>query len=515
VSGPRSSLALTLLAIATRGAEFDPWFGDGMVLQRDQPIVVRGTARAGAAVLVRLGDVGIGVDADADGRWTARFPARPASTRPVELEAKDGVADARLGDILVGDVWLAAGQSNMEFPLRREAQAAEELPKATAALVRLRHHAFAGQYHGATRLDAETIARLTPERFFAGFWQRCSPESAAEVSAVGYYFARRVAATTGVPVGLVNYAVGGAPIESFISADALRRSPDFGRKVAGDWLANESLDGSFVRLRARQHLAGATRAPRDAQGPNHGYKPGFAWAAGPGRITAYAIKGVLWYQGESNAIRAVDVAEYAGLMKLLVTDWREQWRDPALPFLTCQLPAIAEPARLHWPRFREVQRRLEESTERYGLAVTLDLGAPKDVHPKEKREVGERLARWALFHWYGHDEIRPSGPLPTQAVYDGRAITVSFRFGQGLAFKPGMPPQLEVLCEGSADAGEFRPLGPARIVGDRLVIDFPADPAAPTRAPVVVRYAWAMDAQAALVNDAGLPATPFELRLKR
>jgi sialate O-acetylesterase len=116
VSGPRPSLALTALAVAVGAAEFGPWFGEGMVLQRDRPIVVRGTARAGAAVLVRLGDVGIGVDADADGRWTARFPARPASTRPLELEAKDGIADVRLGDILVGDVWLAAGQSNMEFP---------------------------------------------------------------------------------------------------------------------------------------------------------------------------------------------------------------------------------------------------------------------------------------------------------------------------------------------------------------------------------------------------------------
>ncbi|MEY4854760.1 MAG: hypothetical protein RIR32_1436 [Verrucomicrobiota bacterium] len=513
MSRTRSILGLTLLAVAMRAAEFDPWFGDGMVLQRDQPIVVQGTARAGAAVLVRLGDVGIGVDADAHGRWTARFPARPASTRPVELEAKDGDADARLGDILVGDVWLAAGQSNMEFPLRREAHAAEELPQATAALVRLRHHAFAGQYHGASRLDAETIARLTPERFFEGSWRRCSPESAAEVSAVGYYFARRIAATTGVPVGLADFAVGGAPIESFISADALRRSPDFGRKVAGDWLANEAIDGNFVRLRARQHLAGAARAPKDALGLNHGYKPGFAWAAGPGRLTDQALAGVLWYQGESNALRAVDVAEYAGLMRLLVADWREQWRDPALPFLWCQLPSIDEPTRLHWPRFREVQRQLETTLPHTGMAVTLDLGAAKDVHPREKREVGERLARWALFHQYGRAEQRPSGPLPTEATFDGKTIAVSFRFAQGLAFRPGVPPQLEVLCEDGAHAGEFRPAGPARVVGERLVIELPADPTA--TAPVLVRYAWAMNAQVALVNDAGLPATPFELRIKR
>lgn len=511
----RSILALTLLALAGRAAELDPWFGEGMVLQRDQPILVRGTARPGAAVLVRLDQTAVGANADADGRWSARFPARAASTRPIELEAKDGIADVRLGDILVGDIWLAAGQSNMEYPLRREAHAAEELPRATLPLVRLRHHAFAGQYVGARRLDADTVARMTPERFFEGAWSACSPESAGDVSAVGYYFARRLAATTGVPIGLVNYAVGGAPIESFISVDALRRSPDFSRKVAGDWLRNEAIEGSFVRLRARQHLGGTPGAPKDGLGLNHGYKPGFAWAAGPARITAFAIKGVLWYQGESNAIRAVDVEEYGALMKLLVADWREQWRDPALPFLTCQLPSIAEPARSYWPRFREVQRRLEESTERYGMAVTLDLGAPKDVHPKEKREVGERLARWALFHWYGHAEIRPSGPLPTRAVYDGQTITVSFRFGQGLACKPGVTPLLEVLCENGNRSGEFAPVGPARIVGDRLVVDFPADPAQPNRKPAAIRYAWAMDAQAALVNDAGLPATPFQLNLNR
>lgn len=514
MSAPRSILALGLLALVADAAEFDPWFGEGMVLQRDQPVVVRGTARAGAAVLVRLGDMAAGVTADSLGRWSARFPARPASARPIELEAKDGVADVRLGDILIGDVWLAAGQSNMEFPLRREAHATEELPRASLPLVRLRHHAFAGQYHGGTRLDADTVARMTPESFFEGAWSPCTPTSASEASAVGYYFARRVAATTGVPIGLVDFAVGGAPIEGFISAEALRRSPDFAKKVSGDWLRNESIEGSFVRLRARQQLGDTPGAPKDALGLNHGYKPGFAWASGPGRITAFPIKGVLWYQGESNAIRAVDVEEYAGLMKLLVTDWRDQWRDPTLPFLTCQLPAIAEPARLHWPRFREVQRQLEESTQRYGMAVTLDLGAAKDVHPKEKREVGERLARWALFHWYGHDEIRPSGPLPTQATYDGQSITVSFRFGQGLAIKSGMPPQLEVLCEGGDRSGEFQPAGPARVVGERLVIDFPADPTAPTRKPIVLRYAWAMDAQAALINDAGLPATPFELRLK-
>ena len=508
----RSILALALSAVAAVAAELDPWFGDGMVLQRDRPIVIRGLARPGLAVLVRLGDVAVGVEADASGNWTARFPARPASATPVELEAKDGVADVKLADILIGDVWLAAGQSNMEFPLRREAHAAEELPRATSPLVRLRHHAFAGQYHGASRLDAETVARLTPERFFAGSWTRCTPEAAAEVSAVGYYFARKVAAETGVPIGLVNFAVGGAPIEGFISTDALRRSPDFGKKVAGDWLTNESIDGNFVRLRARQHLAGATRPPKDALGLNHGYKPGFAWASGPGRVTDQALAGVLWYQGESNALRAVDVTEYAGLMRLLVADWREQWRDPALPFLWCQLPSIDEPARLHWPRFREVQRQLETSLTHTGMAVTLDLGAAKDVHPREKREVGERLARWALFHQYGRTELRPSGPLPKEATLDGQAIAVSFRFAQGLAFKPGVPPQLEVLCEDGAHAGEFRPAGPARVVGERLMIDLPADPTATK--PVLVRYAWAMNAQAALVNDAGLPATPFELRIK-
>lgn len=507
----RSILALASLALAAGAAEFDPWFGDGMVLQRDRPIVIRGLARPGADVLVRLGDVAVGIAADADGRWTARFPARPASTRAVELEARDEGTAAKVADILIGDVWLAAGQSNMEFPLRREAHAAEELPRATLPLVRLRHHAFAGQYHGASRLDAETIARLTPERFFEGSWRRCTPAAAAEVSAVGYYFARKVAAETGVPIGLVNFAVGGAPIEGFISVDALRRSPDFGKKVAGDWLVNEAIDGDFVRLRARQHLAGAGRVPRDALGLNHAYKPGFAWAAGPGRLTDQPLKGVLWYQGESNALRAVDVEEYDGLMRLLIADWREQWRDPALPFLWCQLPAIDEPTRLHWPRFREVQRQLETSVKETGMAVTLDLGAPKDVHPREKREVGERLARWALFHQYGRADVRPSGPLPTKATFDGQAITVAFRFAEGLAFRPGRPPQVEVLP--TKDGATFSAEGVVpQVVGDKLVIPWPASGRA---APAKVRYAWSMNAQAALVNDAGLPATPFELAINR
>jgi sialate O-acetylesterase len=262
--------------------------------------------------------------------------------------------------------------------------------------VRLRHHAFAGQYHGASRLDAETIARLTPERFFAGSWRRCSPERGRDLRR-RLCFARRVAATTGVPVGLVNYAVGGAPIGVSSPPSALRREPDFGRKVAGDWLANESLDGSFVRLRARQHLAGATRAPQACARPepwlqarlrlgrrprpDHGLRA--SWASSG--IRAKATRSAPWTSRNTR-----------GSVKLLVADWREQWRDPGLPFLTCQLPAIAEPARLHWPRPRG-------PTPARGIDGTLRAsrhpgsGRPKDVHPKEKREVGERLARWALF----------------------------------------------------------------------------------------------------------------------
>jgi sialate O-acetylesterase len=323
------------------------------------------------------------------------------------------------------------------------------------------------------------------------------------MSAVGYYFAKRVATDTGVPIGLVNYAVGGAPIEAFISREALASNGVFRKKVTGNWLTNESIEGSFVRLRAQQHLGQAKDAPSDDCGPNHGFKPGFAWAAGPAQATHFAIKGVLWYQGESNAIRQEDIAEYGVLMKLLVADWRQRWQQPNLPFYWVQLPSINEPARQFWPEFREVQRQLTTEITGSGMAVALDVGTPKDVHPRNKRPVGERLAALALRDLYGRKDLIAEGPVAIDARQAGKTIRVRFRSAEGLTLVGPTTPLVETRQTGATD---FKVARGTHVEGNELVVE--------TDGPVAeIRYAWHMNAAVDLRNGAGLPAGPFVLKV--
>lgn len=498
------SLGLCLVAALSAAAEFDPWFGDGMVLQRDQPIRIVGTAPADTMVEVRLGDARTQTKSGQDGRWATTFPARAAQATPLELEARDAAGSARARDVLIGDVWLCAGQSNMEFPLARDAAAKTELPQATLPLVRLRNHTFAGQYRYGAPLPAEMVARMTEKSFYVGRWEACTPKSASPTTAVGYYFAKRVAAETGVPIGLVNYAVGGAPIEAFIDRATLAADPVFRKKVTGNWLDNESIEGTFVRLRGRQHIGAATNAPGDDCGPNHGFKPGFAWEAGPAQSTAFAIRGVLWYQGESNAIRPEDVAEYGPLMKLLVADWRARWRQPTLPFYWVQLPAIDEPARQHWPEFREVQRRLANELPQTGMAVALDLGAAKDVHPRNKSAVGERLAALALRDLYGRKDLIAEGPVALGARRTPQGLRILFRALDGIKTATDAAPSFEVRRDGET---AFRPVTTWEAKDSELHLTAEGRIAE-------VRYAWHMGARAELVDRSGRPASPFRLAVE-
>ncbi len=499
------SLGLCLVAALSPAAELDPWFGDGMVLQRDRPIRVRGTAQPNSRITLRLGDQSAQVEADAAGRWQQTFAARAADPKPTTLTAQEaGQPDAVIRDILIGDVWLCAGQSNMEFPLSRDAEAKQELPQAILPLVRIRNHSFAGQYRSGAPLDAATVARMTTRGFYAGRWEPCTPKTAAPTTAVGYYFAKRLSAETGLPVGLVNYAVGGAPIEAFISREALAGDATFRKKVAGNWLTNESIEGSFVRLRGQQHLGKAADAPGDDCGPNHGYKPGFAWAAGPAGITSFPLKGVLWYQGESNAIRTEDVDEYGSLMKLLVADWRGRWQQPDLPFYWVQLPSINEPARRFWPEFREVQRRLTTEIPHTGMAVALDLGAAKDVHPRNKSAVGERLAALALRDLYGRKDLVAEGPVALDAQRTSQGVRIRFRAPDGIKAATSAAPSFEVRREGetvfaSASSWEAKDQELHLNAAGRIA---------------EVRYAWRMDAQAGLVDRSGRPAGPFRLMVR-
>ena len=503
---PRLILALLALGSALRGqVAFDPLLGDNMVLQRDQPIVVRGTAKSGETVRVRLANDQASASAGADGRWEVRLRARAASSAPIELVASAPSGEARAANILTGDVWICAGQSNMEWPLRLDAAAAEasRMLQSPNTQVRLRNHAFPGQY-SKKALGAAQLQELVPGKFFKGQWGMDGPRVSPAFSAAGWWFAQRVQPATKVPLGMVGWSIGGAPIETFIRREALAAEPALAAKLRGDWERNEAIDG-WVRQRAREHF-GRAQSPRDALGIDHFYKPGFAWAAGPGLATWMPVKGVLWYQGESNSLSEPFVREYPTLLKAMVADWRAQWGLPEMPFLWVQLSSIdtAGYKSQQWPRFRDNQRRLLAEIPHSGMAVSSDVGAQNDVHPRDKRTVGDRLARWALHHVYGQRQVVPSGPLPTEARAAGGSVTVRFEHGRGLRTRDGKPVR-EVEVAG-AD-GVFAP-AEAQVRGETLVIKAPGNPA-------LVRHGWVPWSQANLVNGEGLPASTFEIEVEQ
>lgn len=503
-------LAVATLALAcacVRAAvSIDPLMGDHMVLQRDQPIVIRGTAEAGESVRVSLGSEQVIIQADASGNWEARMRPRTASKAPVALRAKSASGEASADDILIGDVWICAGQSNMEWPLSKEANAPEaaQMLKNPVTQIRLRNHTFPGQYTKKA-LNAAELADLKPGRFFKGEWAVNDAKSAPPFSAVGWWFAEDVHKATKVPIGLINWSIGGAPIETFIRAEALAAEPSLAVKISGDWEKNAAID-DWVRQRAREHF-GKAQTPRDAGGIDHFYKPGFAWAAGPSLATWMPVKGWLWYQGESNSLSERSAQEYPKLLQAMVADWRAQWKLPEAPFLWVQLSSIDTKSykSQQWPFFRDAQRRLLSEIPKSGMSVSSDVGAQNDVHPRNKKAVGERLARWALHHVYGQKQVVPSGPLVTSASAQGSKITVKFIYGEGLRTSDkATVREIEVA---GAD-GVFVAATSVVTQGQTLVIT------SPVAQPKAVRYGWVPWSKGNLVNGEGLPASTFAVEIK-
>lgn len=435
-------------------------FGDNMVLQRNARVPVWGTARPGEHVVVVFAGQRQETAADGAGRWSAVLNPLVESSQPRTLS----VNEIRLTNVVVGDVWVAAGQSNMEFPLRREAHAAQELPAARDEALRLCNWAFAGQGYGARRFGRDVIERLTPDGFYKGRWAPCTPETAADFSAVAYYFGREVRAARRIPVGVIHLAVGGSPAEAWIRREALP--------------ANLQPD-PWCMKRMKENLGAAVvRHPFDA---------GFLWEAGIRRLIPFAIRGVLWYQGESNAETDWRVQQHAQLFPLLVRDWRQQWGQGDFPFLYVQLPGME---RTNWPAFREQQRGFLQALPNLGMAVALDLGNPTDVHPTEKRELGRRLA------------LLESGcggsPLPRSASVRSGKVTVLFDQA-GLKTRDGEPPRCVELADRN---GVFRE-APASLRGRELIVEGTG---------TAVRYAWKPYCpEANLVGEGGLPAPTFVL----
>jgi sialate O-acetylesterase len=400
----------------------------------------------------------------------------------------------------VGEVWIAAGQSNMELPLKMCWGGKEEIARADNPNLRLldRQRSIA---RGKAILKESELEYCTPERFYKGEWNISSPESAAEFSGVAWFFGKQIQRELGVPVGIIHVAIGGAPCEAFISEPALLKNPLLLPEVAdnGCWLDNPAIP-EWVRGRARLQLTNWLEHPKGVM-PGHPFQPTFLYRAAIQPLEQFPVRGVIWYQGESNAtatdgMKAMPKNWARAGFETLVRDWRRQFGQGDLPFYFVQLPNFGKH---NWMAFREMQLEVSKEVPNTGMAVAIDVGDPKNVHPKNKRPVGDRLARLALAKTYGKD-IPFSGPAFREFRVEGGRVRALFDFADGLHSSGGGE------LRGFEIAGKDGAYHPARaeIDGSSTLLSAPQ-----VSAPVAIRYGWAPDPGCNLVNAANLPASPF------
>lgn len=470
-----------------------PLFRDHAVLQRGQPLPVWGRAEPGERILVTFRDQQVGTTTDRDGRWIVCLEPLSASLEPAELIIA-GKTTVTVRDVLVGEVWLASGQSNMARPINSLPDAGTVAAGIANDFIR---HLNVALTPGTS--PAESVA--------TSGWMPATPAHAGTFSAVAWFFSAELHRKLGVPVGIINASWGGSTIEAWTDAVTLRANAAW-PAIGARWqhlLANLpaiQADYDAWEQRANAALAKGEKPPLPRPllpfRPGTQHSPGEAFNGMVAPLQPYALGGVIWYQGESNAEHH---AEYAGLFTDLIRAWRAQWGQERLPFLYVQLPGYNNPfdaTGKSWAWLREAQARALALPDT-AMAVTIDCGDPQDIHPQNKPIVGRRLARLATARVYDLPGDW-SGPQFAAAVREGRALRVTFDHVDTGLIAERLPPQSLQL------AGEDRKFYAASAVIDRhtLLVSSPEVPV-----PVAVRYAWSNAPVANLFNGAGLPVAPF------
>ncbi len=483
---------------------------DHMVLQQDIAVPIWGWADNGEEVTITIAGQSKSAKAGADGKWLVKLDKLPIG-EPQELVVK-GKNILKVADVLVGEVWLGSGQSNMAMPVSRSKdfeaeQAAANLPN--------------------IRMFRESSGPATePQDGGSGKWEVCSPDTVGNYSATAFFFGRELHKTLKVPVGLINSSVGGTPIEAWTSNAAQKdlaelkplfslwdnKTATYDPDKAKTQFEKQSAEWRIAAKKARDDGKQPPRPPLPPVNPRKdSHHPAVLFNGKIAPLVPYAIRGAIWYQGESNANnnRAGSGAENYGLqLRTLIADWRGRWGQGDFPFAWVQLPlfhkAQAEPVEeTGWTTVRE-QMLKTLKVPNTGMAITLDLGEANDIHPKDKQGVGKRLAMWALAKVYNQKNIVASGPLSDGYEIDGEEVVLSFRYATGLKANG------EEL-KGFAIAGADQKWLPAkaRIDGDQVIVWHPD-----LKQPKAVRYAWADNPDANLINGAGLPASPFRTDAK-
>ena len=458
-------LLLTLASVASAAVKLPSILGSHMVLQQGEPVPVWGWADPGEEVTVTFQGTKVSTKADKEGKWQVNLPPSKANAKGADLVVK-GSNEVTLTDVLVGEVWLCSGQSNMEWTVSRSTNAKEEIANAKHPLIR--------------HVKVPHKLSLTPQdNVDTSGWQICSPSTAANFTAVGYYFGRHLHQKIKVPIGLIGSNWGGTRIEPWTPAEGFKAVP--------------ALKASHAD-KLKQFASGKTGRGT----PTHMYNAMIS------PLLPYAIKGAIWYQGESNNGEGM---VYHEKMKALIAGWRAVWNKPDLPFYFVQLAPFkygGDPKRLAgiW------QAQLETlKVPHTGMAVTTDITTLNNIHPPNKQDVGKRLALWALAKNYGQDKLVFSGPIFERADHSEGKDSLAVHFKKLGGKHHGLtttdkknPTHFEV----AGKDGVWHPAEAFTVYGDHIVAK-----SKEVKEPIHVRFGWDQLATPNLVNRAGLPASPF------
>ncbi|RBP40480.1 BNR repeat protein [Roseimicrobium gellanilyticum] len=495
-------LAALLAACATTDAranvKLNSLFSDHAVLQSGVPVPVWGKADPGEEVTVTIAGQSATAKADEAGKWKVTLEKLSATKDPQTLIAK-GKNTITVKDILVGETWLCSGQSNMGMRVSGALNFEDEKKNANLPQIRMYIEPSQGS--------------ATPQEEGRGAWYVCSPETVGTFSATAYFFGRELHQKLNIPVGLINSSVGGTRIEAWISAEAQQKEPALKEFITQNDATRTAFDAAAEKTRFDAEMARfnegvkrakaegkplPTRKPRDPVASHERATVlGNLFNGKIAPLVPYAIRGVIWYQGESNASPQL-ARFYKTQLPLLIKDWRTRWNQPDLPFGFVQLPNIQRSP--SWVDVREAQDKTLKNVPHTGMAVTIDVGEVRDVHPHNKQAVGKRLAAWALSDVYKVKDVVPSGPrLAGHEVKDAK-VTLTFTHTEGgLKAKAG---QLESFQIAGADRKWHT--ADAALVKNTVELSSPE-----VTQPVAVRYAWTDNPNTSLYNGAGLPAAPF------
>ncbi|MEM0896056.1 MAG: sialate O-acetylesterase [Verrucomicrobiota bacterium] len=481
-------------------------FSDHMVLQRDMEVPVWGISEPGESISVTFGGQTKTVSADEAGKWKALLDAMPASAKGRTLTVK-GSNEITVKDVLVGEVWICSGQSNMAWTVSKTDNAEEEIAN--------------GDFPQIRQYKAMQATARRPQSDVEGEWFVASPETVGNFTATGFYFGRELHEKLDIPIGLINTSWGGTRAEAWTSAGGLKKNPK------ADPILNEWKDASFnydpksdqeryetalenwkVRVAKAREAGQGPPFPRRPRTPGHPrdsqHCPSALYNGMLHPLIPYGIRGAIWYQGESNRERA---KQYRAIFPGMIRDWRAKWKQGAFPFYFVQLANFQQPATEpgtdnSWAELQEAQALTLQALPKTGMATINDIGAADDIHPRNKQDVGRRLARWALVRDYGQKGMMISGPIYKDYAVEDDRIRVHFDYaGNKLKTRDNQPLKWFEI------AGEDKVWhwADAEIDGATVVVSSPDVPS-----PVAVRYAWTANPEGAnLVNRDGLPTSLF------